>query len=141
MEALYQEKLLAWARAARAFDAPDQAGLYVAQRNPVCGDEVRLSLTTNNNKISHIGLEVRGCALCEAGAGLFGHLVLGADITHLPGLGDQTAHFLTAPDAPLFNDALSCLIPVKAVTNRHKCVLLSFDAGRKLAGLAATHRP
>ena len=132
MHALYQEKLLAWARTARASDAPDKNGLYIAKRNPVCGDEVRLSLTLTQDKISHIGMDVRGCALCEAGAGLFGHLVQGADISHLNQLSDDIAAFLADKQAAPIDPALSCLTPVKAVSNRHKCVTLSFEAGRAL---------
>ena len=132
MHALYQEKLLAWARTARAYPAPDTQALYMVRRNPVCGDEVRLSLTLAQSKISHIGMDVRGCALCEAGAGLFGHLVQGADISHLNQLGDDIAAFLADKETPPFDPALSCLTPVKAVSNRHKCITLSFEAGRAL---------
>ena len=44
--------------------------------NPVCGDEVTLALQIKDDVIKEIGIDVQGCALCEAGAGLFAKLAL-----------------------------------------------------------------
>ena len=39
-------------------------------RNPMCGDEVKVRIKLVETKIIDISAVVRGCALCEASAGL-----------------------------------------------------------------------
>ena len=39
-------------------------------RNPMCGDEVKVRIKLVKTKIIDISAIVRGCALCEASAGL-----------------------------------------------------------------------
>ena len=138
MDALYQEKILNWAKASRA--QTPLSGDFVAATisNPTCGDrvEVRLHLDVDH-VITDASASVRGCALCEAGAGLFTSLAPGMTATALVALQAGFAAWLAIDDGSDNNSKNSSQIepemqdftPVRAIRNRHKCVLLAFEAG------------
>ncbi len=142
MDELYQEKILNWAKASRA-QAP-LSGDFVAATisNPTCGDrvEVRLYLDADHI-ISDASASVRGCALCEAGAGLFSSLAPGMTATALADLQTGFTAWLANDNGPnndpdndgnnsvQIEPAMRDFTPVRAIRNRHKCVLLAFEAG------------
>ena len=49
-------------------------------RNPMCGDEVKVRIKLVETKIIDISAVVRGCALCEASAGLVVELFKNKDV-------------------------------------------------------------
>ena len=138
MDALYQEKILNWAKASRA--QKPLSGDFVAATisNPTCGDrvEVRLHLD-EDDVITDASASVRGCALCEAGAGLFTSLAPGIAATELAALQTGFTAWLADDNGPDNDSNNSTQIeptmrdftPVQAIKNRHKCVLLAFEAG------------
>jgi nitrogen fixation NifU-like protein len=79
--------------------------------------------------------------LCEAGAGLFTSLAPGMTATALAALQTGFTTWLAndngPDDGPANNSKNSAQIeptmqdftPVRAIKNRHKCVLLAFEAG------------
>jgi nitrogen fixation NifU-like protein len=89
---------------------------------------VDISFALKDGAINNIGIKVRGCALCEAGAGLV--------LAQFEGMKQETARQMTAQftrwirkeqdEAP--NDDMAKFMPVRDIRNRHKCVLLAFDA-------------
>ena len=134
MQSLYQDQLLALARGVRSTSALT-APTHIAEiNNPVCGDRIRTSVTVTDGTITHAHAEAKGCALCEAGAGLWLNTVVGRDMTALPGLYDKLTDWLKAdtehrPDG--FSADIEAFIPVRAIKNRHKCVTLAFAAADK----------
>ena len=130
MDELYQAQILALARSSRAGDLIACPTHQAVARNPVCGDEVTLRLLINNDVISQAHVEVKGCALCEAGAGLLSQHAIGKSLTALQTMGHDLDAFLKdgASDKPDF----SPFTPVKLVKNRHKCVTLAFKTAEKM---------
>ena len=128
MEALYQKQILELAQQSRLSKfnntAPFQATFY----NPTCGDKVEVSFSIKNASIQKIGIKVSGCALCEAGAGLLLKIVDGVS----PEKARQTritfSDWITNQIADSPNDEMQKFLPVRSIRNRHKCVLLAFDA-------------
>jgi nitrogen fixation NifU-like protein len=133
MDMLYQDKLLLLAQKARVSTPLSQADLTATLNNPVCGDRVTLSVSVSGAVITGVYVEVKGCALCEAGAGLLAYIAPEKTCEELMTVGTQMADWLTQPtlDAPI-QDA-EALHPVRAIKNRHKCVLLVFSAVSHLA--------
>ena len=133
MDTLYQDKLLLLAKKARASTPLSQPGLTATLNNPVCGDRVTLTVSVSGTVITGVYVAVKGCALCEAGAGLLASIAPEKTCDELISVGTQMADWLTQPtlDAPI-QDA-EALHPVKAIKNRHKCVLLAFSAVSHLA--------
>ena len=126
MDALYQAQILAFARAARQDRVIAQPSYQVTSRNPLCGDEVVVSVLVDDDIVRQAHVAVKGCALCEAGAGLLVKQAAGQSLSELYRMGQDLSAFLKDDDqqSPLF-DAFT---PVKGVKNRHKCVTLAFQS-------------
>ena len=131
MDSLYQKQILDYACKSRASVAIDQPTHSATFNNPVCGDRVDVTLVLNEIYVEQMGLEVRGCALCEAGAGLA--------LECLPGLNEESIRQLSfaftewidgKTEEPPLPDMLH-FTPVRSIRNRHKCVLLAFLATQK----------
>ena len=128
MDALYQKQILDLAKQSRTHELDLKAPLQASCDNPTCGDRVDISFALKDNAINNIGFKIRGCALCEAGAGLV--------VAQFEGMKQNTARQITAQftswiskeqdQAP--NEEMAKFMPVRDIRNRHKCVLLAFHA-------------
>ena len=132
MDALYQEKILAFARSSRESEVVPDADATATVSNPVCGDrvEVRLKLD-ENNIVTAASTDVRGCALCEAGAGLFVNMAPGLESASLSGLHANLSGWLAGDDDNNVSPPMLDFHPVRNIRNRHKCVLLAFEAAAR----------
>ena len=132
MDALYQEKILAFARSSRESEVVLDADATATVSNPVCGDrvEVRLKLD-ENNIVTAASTDVRGCALCEAGAGLFVNMAPGLESASLSGLHANFSGWLAGDDDNDVSPPMQDFHPVRNIRNRHKCVLLAFEAAAR----------
>tara|TARA_E500000075_G_C6863887_1_gene256175 strand:+ start:83 stop:505 length:423 start_codon:yes stop_codon:yes gene_type:complete len=131
MEQIYQDRILAFARAARDATPLENATHRASVSNPTCGDRVDISLIVEGDRIRAVSAAVRGCALCEAGAGL---LMGSLDDMPLQTLDDMRADltaWLGGEDKADINGDVAVFEPVRAIRNRHKCVTLAFEAGVK----------
>ena len=128
MEALYQKQILALAKQSRDSVYDSRAPYNASCNNPVCGDRVDLSFAIADGILHNLGVKVRGCALCEAGAGLAIASLDGMPVTQLPQVaGDFEKWLGQGLDDPPIN-AMNKFLPVRDIRNRHKCVLLAFHA-------------
>ena len=99
-------------------------------KNPMCGDEVKVRINIINNKIVNISALVRGCALCEASAGL---VVKTFNQNNLP-KNDFIENFkkwLNDTDIDLPDDLpkeIEIFKPIREISNRHKCITMPFEA-------------
>ena len=131
MEQIYQDRILAFARAARDATPLENATHRASVSNPTCGDRVDISLIVEGHRIRAVSAAVRGCVLCEAGAGL---LMGSLDDMPLQTLDDMRADltaWLGGEDKADINGDVAVFEPVRAIRNRHKCVTLAFEAGVK----------
>ena len=131
MEQIYQARILVFARAARDATPLENATHRASVSNPTCGDRVDISLIVEGDRIRAVSAAVRGCALCEAGAGL---LMGSLDDMPLQTLDDMRADltaWLGGEDKADINGDGAVFEPVRAIRNRHKCVTLAFEAGVK----------
>jgi len=135
-EKLYQEKILAFARAARQHGLLEDADHSATVSNPTCGDRVRLDLKiAPDNKITAVGAKADGCALCEASTGLAISTLIGRDAAELSILAETIEAWLAGKgDTPDLEDC-GAFTPVKDYSSRHSCVCLPFRAAAK-AGAA-----
>ena len=132
MESLYQKQLLALAYQARNIQKLTHPTHQAAANNPVCGDRVTAFLAIEHGTIHNCYIEVKGCALCEAGAGLWLQNVTGKQLSELSDLRSQLENWLKRdeklPNQPeIALKGYAALTPVRAIKNRHKCVTLSFS--------------
>ncbi|MGB1546160.1 MAG: iron-sulfur cluster assembly scaffold protein [Candidatus Puniceispirillaceae bacterium] len=138
MQSIYQDQLLALARRVRdnsslVLSAPT----HVAEvNNPVCGDRVLSTIKLENNMIIAAHAEAKGCALCEAGAGLWLDIVVGQNISSLLSYHAALTSWLAGKDdkeisVKLPTNGLDSFSPVRPIKNRHKCVTLAFSTADK----------
>ena len=136
MDALYQQQILALARNIRDSALVAQPTHAAMVSNPTCGDRVNMTLRAHYNKkdklvIIAAGAEVRGCALCEAGAGLF--LNIANELTSAEAVTLRSAFtaWLAGDDNAAIHTRMGMFQPVRSIKGRHKCVTLAFDAAVK----------
>lgn len=130
MDALYQAQILALARLSRDGDLIAHPSHSGTARNPLCGDEVSLNLMIEEAVITKAHVAVKGCALCEAGAGLLSEQAVGKTLGDLRVVGEALEHFLQNDDQ--INESFTAFTPVRDVKNRHKCVTLAFKSLERL---------
>ena len=134
MDALYQKQILELAKQSRTRELDINAPLQASCDNTTCGDRVDISFALKDGAINNIGIKVRGCALCEAGAGLV--------LAQFEGMKQETARQMTAQftrwigkqQDQVPNDDMAKFLPVRDIRNRHKCVLLAFQAAMQALG-------
>ncbi len=140
VDSLYQDQLLALAKLARTAPSIVTATHHAEAKNPVCGDHIVAQICVEGAQITAAGIKAKGCALCEAGAGLWLETVIGRSITELPLLYQSLDDWLTTDDntSPLQSSVkklpaenLTAFLPVRAIKNRHKCVTLAFATAEK----------
>ena len=128
MDALYQKQILDYAQKARASKAVDQPTHTATLDNPTCGDRVTISLDVSGYNVNEIAVAVRGCALCEAGAGLAIACFTGQTDQTVRRLTDDFSNWLAGHNEEAPTTEMQHFAPVKAIRNRHKCVLLACHA-------------
>ena len=125
MDALYKKQILDYAQKSRASTPLERPTHTATLYNPTCGDRVDISLEVVSQRMQNIGVAVRGCALCEAGAGLAIEVFTGQNDQKVRQLTDDFSEWLASHgnDAP--TPQMQHFSPVQPIRNRHKCVLLA----------------
>ena len=130
VKALYQEQILALARIAREAEPLASSHAEAVARNPICGDEVTVSLALSEggDVITGLFASVKGCVLCEAAAGLLLETCLDSSTTQMLGLADEIEAWLKSQSETLSLEGQEAFTPVKEIPMRHACVSLPFSA-------------
>ena len=131
MDALYQKQILDYAQKSRASNPLDQPTHTATLDNTICGDRVEISLEVKSQYIKKIGVTVRGCALCEAGAGLAIECFTGQSDKTIRRLSDAFSNWLTDYGTEAPTPQMQHFTPVQSIRTRHKCVLLACHATLK----------
>ena len=131
---LYHDQLLALSRLARQDKMLDKPTHQAEMLNPSCGDKVTIALAIDHQSAKAMAITVRGCAICEASAGLIHHfadtLTTGIDSAMFKQIiADIPAWLANQEDHDLLHTALEPLMPVKwHYRNRIRCATLPFEA-------------
>lgn len=70
LQDLYQQLILDHSRQPRNFRAIDDATQVREGYNPLCGDQIKVYLKSNNGLIEDIAFEGKGCAICTASSSI-----------------------------------------------------------------------
>lgn len=107
----YQENILDHARDPRNWGVLNPADFDHAESNPLCGDQLHLTLQLDANQvIQQVGWDGHGCAISQASASMLGEKLIGLTLDQARALKRE--------------DVLD-LIGLKLMPNRMKCALLS----------------
>ena len=127
---IYQEKILNLANENKKSIAIEDFNRSFEVKNPMCGDEVKVRLKLIDKHITDISAIVRGCALCEASAGLVVKLFKNNDIPNKQ-LTEDFENWLNNIDQPIpatLPKEMDIFKPIKEIKNRHKCITMPFEA-------------
>lgn len=132
IDPLYQKEILRLAAAATGAGELPEASTSIKVKNPMCGDQIKLDARIENGRITAIAHETRACVLCQASASLITGLIAGETGEGIrTGRGLVEAMLQGTEPSPLDGSdwaAYSVFTPVIEHHNRHRCVLLPFDA-------------
>lgn len=124
---LYQEKIVALAKARTGTGKLASPTKSARRDNPLCGDRVTMDVRLENGRIVEIAHQVRGCLLCQASASALASVAVGKDAAGIAGIRHDAERSLGREQgtaaAPF--DAFA---PVAAHKSRQDCVLLPFEA-------------
>ena len=130
---IYQEKILSLAAKNKKTIALKDFNRSFEMRNPMCGDEVKVRIKLVETKIIDISAVVRGCALCEASAGLVVDLFKNNDVPDEKFLEEffswlENAEKNLSDQLPI---EMEIFEPIREIRNRHKCITMPFEATYK----------
>jgi nitrogen fixation NifU-like protein len=133
MSDLYQDAIVAQAKAATRAGRLDPADASLTRDNPLCGDRVTIDLRLKDGRIVDLAHRVRGCLLCEAAASAIGANAVGKSLADIASIEKDLHALLETGDraAGLWRE-LDAFLPVRNYASRHTCVLLPFETLREL---------
>ena len=105
-------------------------------KNPLCGDEIQISLIMKENKIIDFGYQIKSCIYCQASASLLSKISINKQKIILNELCDDADIFFNGK-LKTFNkkwDFLDKLFKQKYIA-RKECILLPFKALKKIVSV------
>ena len=127
---IYQDKILSLAAENKKSTAIEDFNRSYEMKNPMCGDEVKIRIKLLNNQIDNISAIVRGCALCEASAGLTVKLFTKSKMPNSNFI-EEFLNWLEYKNQNLSNSLpqeINIFTPIRDIKNRHKCITMPFEA-------------
>ncbi|MEQ8654299.1 MAG: SUF system NifU family Fe-S cluster assembly protein [Kiloniellales bacterium] len=139
LKALYQSVILEHSRQPQNYGHPEATTHEARGYNPLCGDQVTIYLTLEDERLIDVAFEGKGCALCLASASIMTNILKAADRAKVESLVEDLKTICTDEDGQVVNDPeeLAALLPLGGVRNypvRVKCVTLPWQTA--LAALA-----
>ena len=127
---IYHKKILELASANRKSLEINDFNFSKEVKNPLCGDLVEVRVNILNNSVKNLSAKVKGCALCEASAGVVVNYFLNKNL--------PTNNFMEYFDKWLTKnyheypselpDELKIFLPIQDIKNRHTCIKMPFEA-------------
>ena len=96
-------------------------------KNPICGDEMEISLIVKNNKVLDMGYQCKSCVYCQASVSLLSKNSINKSINKIKDLLNITENFFEKENViftkewSIFNKIFS-----KKNVSRKECLLLPF---------------
>ncbi len=134
-ETLYRTIILTHHRQPVGFEQLPVPGLSEQALNPLCGDELKLGLALDGDRIEAIGFEGRACAICTASASILCELARGRSVRQVLELYRQLDRAWQGADPTgCDNELLAALAAVRTYPVRIQCARMGWDAFFRLAG-------
>ena len=106
---------------------------FIKLKNSVCGDEIKLKLIINGNKITNIGYQTESCIYCQASASLLSEISMNSKKDKIIKLCNEAKLFFDKDEENLNkNLKLFSKLFVKENLSRKDCILLPFKAMEKI---------
>ena len=131
LDDLYKEVILDHYQNPRNRGQLESPDVATRGHNPLCGDEILLSLNIDGDTVSDIAFGGRGCSISQASASMMTENVKGHSLGEAEGLAGTFKSIMSGdgdPDALGEAEELQALQGVKRYPVRVKCALLPWTA-------------
>ncbi|MDC0224542.1 SUF system NifU family Fe-S cluster assembly protein [Deltaproteobacteria bacterium] len=127
---IYRDLLLEHARHPKNCGRLESPDLRATAFNPLCGDELELTLAVSEDIIQDCKTKVRGCSICQASASMMSDLILTKTLQDAEKISKVFTESLTKENEVISEslDSLRPLIALKKHRSRIKCMKLAWDA-------------
>jgi len=131
IQAMYQELILDHYRRPRNKGELEGKHRTVAMKNPLCGDEVYLHLSLEEERVADISFTGRGCSISQAAASMITQAVKGKTADEAEALGVRYREMIMGNADAAGDKSLGQLRALSGVSKfpaRVKCALLAWNA-------------
>lgn len=131
LNSLYQQLILEHYRKPRNRAELPEHTVEVLMYNPVCGDEIRLQLRIDGDRIAEAKFIGQGCSISQAAVSMMTVKLEGATLEEADDLVSQFINLMHGDEAAARDRSLGDLRALQGVSKfpvRIKCALLGFDA-------------
>ncbi len=128
LAALYQERILEHYRRPRHKGALERATGVHGEKNPLCGDDVTVSVHAPQGTVDDARFTGIGCSIMQATASMLMELVHGRTRDEIEVLARRFEEMLASGEADDSLGELGALAGVSAFPARHKCARLPWKA-------------
>ena len=103
------------------------------QKNPVCGDEMEITLKVRNKKISDFGYQCKSCVYCQASVSLLSKKAINKEISSINKLIDIVENFFISEKTDFPNQwGVFKKLFNKNNISRKECLMLPFNTLSKI---------
>jgi nitrogen fixation protein NifU and related proteins len=132
LESMYQEIILDHYRRPVNAGLREPYDVEVFHVNPTCGDEVRLRVRLDGDRIADVSYATEGCSISQASTSVMSELVIGRTVGEALKLADSFGELMASkgqlePDEDVLGDAIA-FAGVSKYPARIKCALLGWMA-------------
>lgn len=122
----YREYILDHYRNPRNYGKLEQPNAHAEDSNPLCGDQLAMDLQVEDDRVTAVRFQGRGCAISQAAASMLSEMIEGKTVEEVVQLGKD--------------DVLDALgIPISPA--RMKCAFLSLRVLHRSLALAGLEQP
>ena len=134
LDELYQSIILDHNRRPRNYGEPAASSHHASGRNPLCGDEVTVWLSVENDVITEVHFTGQGCAISKASTSLMTDAVRGKTREDALAMFDRVHDLVTGKSDPMAErktlGPIAALGGVSRFPIRVKCASLGWHAFR-----------
>ncbi|MDH3710250.1 MAG: SUF system NifU family Fe-S cluster assembly protein [Cyclobacteriaceae bacterium] len=127
LKALYQKILLDRAKSTLGFEKGPEAQHIIEAYNPVCGDQFKLFLDLDTDKVDHASYHGYGCAISKASTSLLIESIQGKNLDECRKLIDFFKQCMSGM-ATNPGEIYQALALSKEFPGRQQCAVLSWQA-------------
>ena len=141
LNSLYQQLILEHYRNPRNKAELDDKTVEIHLANPVCGDEIRLQLRIDDDRVAEAKFIGQGCSISQAAVSMMTSLLQGRSLDEADSIAKRFTEMMHGSEEAAKDKTLGDLRALRGVSKfpvRIKCALLGFDALQQaLAKLSA----
>jgi nitrogen fixation protein NifU and related proteins len=128
LEELYQQVILDHSKSPRNFHKMENPSCVAEGHNPLCGDQIKVYLLMEGDRIRDVSFEGSGCAISKASASIMTESVKGKSKEEIRKLFDSFHEMIKTGEMKTDAGKLSAFAGVHKFPARVKCAILSWHA-------------